>query len=526
MHDFDGYQHYHDDSGAVIAGQDDEIIWKTVGVDIGSSTSQLVFSLIILARDDARYVVVRRSILHQSEVILTPYSSPEIINAKRLASFIDDQYRQAGLTRDEIDTGAVILTGLALSTSNSRAIAEAIADDSGRFVAISAGDVLEARLAASGAGIAAISADQAGLIVHIDIGGGTTKLSAWQQGKLLGLAAIDVGARLVTFDQSRRVVRIEAPCEPLISKLKSGAIKAGEIADQASIEALCGVMAEEVLRYAGIHADAPRWPHLLRTPPLFKNHHHDHDHDHSDDHHEHGHENHDHSHHPARVDGVIFTGGVSEYVYGRETEVFGDLGLPLGQAIRARLKISGVSLIPFERGIRATVLGVSQHSIQLSGNTIFVSDPALLPLRNVPVLLPALNLSADELNAQDVADAIALSFWAINEGVQTQLAIAIPWQGSATFARLSILAEVLVQTLSPRLKDNDPIIVIVDGDIAGVLGSHLSEAVATAVNGTRGVICLDSVSVNELDHIDIGAMVPKTRALPVAIKSLLFSTHS
>jgi ethanolamine utilization protein EutA len=516
MHDMHGFTHYHDSSGKTIPGEDDEIEWTTVGVDIGSSTSQLVFSRIRLARDDAHYVVVERAILHQSEVILTPYTSPEIIDSVRLALFIDQQYQLAGITREEIDTGAVILTGLALSTSNSRAIADAVADDSGKFVAVSAGDILEAKLAASGAGVAALSLDIDDTVVHIDIGGGTTKLSAWKKGRLQGLAAMDVGARLVTFDVERRIVRIEVPAQKILKDLGLD-LQVGKVADTSQIEVLVEAMANEVLIQAGILSHAAKWPMLLRTTPLLANFEHTHDH------HDHGLHRHDHKlhrHHHENIEAAIFSGGVSEYIYGREKKVFGDLGLPLGLAINRLLKQTPVRLLTFEGGIRATVLGVSQHSIQLSGNTVYVSDDALLPLRNIPVLLPDLDLSPDDLNIEKLIASITASFKAF-EGLANfnSLAIAIPWQGSATYQRLSVLASAIVATLHKNLAPQHPLVLILDGDIAGVLGARLEEE----LNGRRGIICLDAIEVNEFDHVDIGEFVPKTRALPVAIKSLLFS---
>ena len=149
MHDGpDGHYHYFGDP---LAGYDDVVVWTTGGFDVGSSTSQIVFSRVTLARDDSRYVVTQRTTLHESAVILTPYQSDEVIDASCLGRFVSKEFAAAGLTRADIDAGAVILTGLALATHNSRAVAEAIADDSGKFVAVSAGDLLEARLAASGA---------------------------------------------------------------------------------------------------------------------------------------------------------------------------------------------------------------------------------------------------------------------------------------------------------------------------------------------------------------------------------------
>jgi ethanolamine utilization protein EutA len=222
------------------------------------------------------------------------------------------------------------------------------------------------------------------------------------------------------------------------------------------------------------------------------------------------------------IEAVIFSGGVSEYIYGREKRTFGDLGMPLGRAIRAQIDTLAVKLLPFERGIRATVLGVSQHSVQLSGNTIFVSRPDSLPLRNVPVLLPRIDLNAAELDRDQLrrglSEAIVLHGNS-GSGSARAPALAIHWQGSATFQRLDTLARAIAESLEPCLTKKDACMIIVEGDVAGVLGARLERV----LQGRHAVICLDGIHVHEFDHIDLGSFAANTRALPVIVKSLLFS---
>jgi ethanolamine utilization protein EutA len=491
MHDGpDG--HHHDDDDP-IAGYDDVILWNTAGFDVGSSTSQIVFSRVTLARDDTKYVIAQRDILHESEVILTPYRSHDVIDGERLAWFVSRQFEAANLTKDDIDAGAVILTGIALSAHNSRAIADAIADESGKFVAVSAGDMLEARLAASGAGIATLSKGVEGVLVHIDVGGGTTKLSAWSRGKLKSVAALDVGARLLLLDATGRVLRLDPQWMRVAADLGLD-LRPGLPAGAATIERLCDALAEEVLRHAGVVPEPPKWPHLLRTPPLFRT-------------------------RQGNARAVVFSGGVSEYVYEREPRTFGDVGLPLGSAFKRRVAERRIDLLPLARGIRATVLGVSQHSMQLSGNTVYVSDRNVLPLRNVPVLLPECDLRPAELSAERISRAIEDAAADIGIGPNASLAVAVRWHGSATYPRLRALARGISTTLDRLLRPAHPLIVIVDGDIAGVLGSHLSDE----IGGARSIVCVDAVDVHEFDHIDIGQFAPRTQALPVIVKTLLFS---
>src|SRR5438270_12773832 len=174
--------------------EEDRIVLTSVGVDIGSSTSHLLFSLLELERQDTRYVTVRRDVLYQSEILLTPYRGTTTIDQQALKTFIDRQYAQARLTRDQVDTGALILTGVALLRDNARAIADLFAEEAGRFVAVSAGDNLEATMAAHGSGAAERSAGADRTILNVDVGGGTTKLVICQAVAGGGAAALCVWA--------------------------------------------------------------------------------------------------------------------------------------------------------------------------------------------------------------------------------------------------------------------------------------------------------------------------------------------
>jgi len=189
--------------------EEDRIVLTSVGVDIGSSTSHLLFSRLELERQDTRYVTVRRDVLYQSEILLTPYRGTTTIDQQALKTFIDRQYAQARLTRDQVDTGALILTGVALLRDNARAIAELFAEEAGRFVAVSAGDNLEATMAAHGSGAVQLCETQRHGVMNLDIGGGTTKVVICRDGHTDELMAMDVGARLVAFDSDGVVTRLE-----------------------------------------------------------------------------------------------------------------------------------------------------------------------------------------------------------------------------------------------------------------------------------------------------------------------------
>src|SRR5438128_4628828 len=188
---------------------EDEIVVLSVGVDIGSSTSHLVFSRIVLERLDSRYVVTTRETFYQSDILLTPYSTGEDIDSDALGAFIERQYKDAKVDPDEIDTGALILTGVAVRRRNARKIGELFARQAGKLVAVSAGDNLETVMAAYGSGAVARSIRDKATVMNVDVGGGTSKIAVCIDGRVADLTAVDVGARLVCLDDGRKIVRIE-----------------------------------------------------------------------------------------------------------------------------------------------------------------------------------------------------------------------------------------------------------------------------------------------------------------------------
>src|SRR5487761_1397528 len=199
--------------------QDLTVRLTTVGIDIGSATSQLNFSLIELQRIEARFVVTKRDLIYESDIMITPYLDATTIDTDRLNTFLDEQYAKADMTNDDIDSGAIILTGLALAKHNSRAIADLFSEHAGKFVAVSAGDAIESTLACRGAGIERLSQETGQSIVNIDMGGGTIKYAYVTKGKLARVGAIDIGARLVTTDENDRVLKIEAPAAMMLDTL-------------------------------------------------------------------------------------------------------------------------------------------------------------------------------------------------------------------------------------------------------------------------------------------------------------------
>ena len=472
--------------------EEDEITLTSVGVDIGSSTSHLVFSRLELERQNTRYVIVKRTVLRESEILLTPYvDDGATIDADALGAFIDRQYREAGLERADIDTGALILTGVAVLRSNARAIGELFAADAGKFVAVSAGDGMEATMAAHGSGAVAESGRSGGVVMNIDVGGGTTKVAICRAGVVLEVTSIDAGARLLAFDGAGVVTRIEAAGRAHATEAGVAA-EVGSKLTEDDMAAVASVMArriEEVVSLGEISAETKA---LLRLPPLaFR----------------------------GKVDTVIFSGGVSEFIYGRERDGFGDLGPQLAAEVKARVAKLGAMVMVPAAGIRATVIGASQYTIQVSGSTIFISPLDAVPVRNIPVVTPEVDLTADVIDPATVADGIVRGLRRLDlVGATSPVALAVHWGGSATFDRLDGFCRGVVRAMQPVLDAGNPLVLVSDGDIGGLVGLHLREELGLA----SPVVSIDGIELREFDYVDVGELIPSSGAVPVVIKSLVF----
>lgn len=509
-----GLEHQHDDGGdhdhdhddfTSTPGEQDQTLWmqdnvilNSVGIDIGSAGTQVMFSKIHLQRISdqlsTRYVVVSREQLYQSPSTLTPYQSETRIDARALGDIIERAYDAAGLRADQIDAGAVILTGEALRRENGQAIAEVLAEQGGEFVCATAGHHMESMLAVFGSGAARRSHDAGTRILNIDIGGGTTKLGLVHKGELEATAAVHLGGRLLVVDDSGRITRLD-PAGRAHARRAGFDWQVGSVVRRQELSHVAQAMADALIRVLKQEFTQVDLDELLLTDPL-----------------------------PSLrdVDGIMFSGGVGEYVYGREPRDFGDLGKLFGEAIRARLDQGQLPwpLLAAGECLRATVLGASEYSVQLSGNTTFISEPGvLLPRKNLQVVSLPLALG-EQIDAHEVAHALQRSFVRhdLVEGEQ-DCALALRWSGMPTYERLSALAMGLLDAMPKTLRCGRSIFVVVDGDIALTLG-HLLKADPRV---TGEVLVIDGVALWDFDYIDLGRIRMPSLTVPVTVKSLVFS---
>ena len=503
MHDLE-FEHVHVDD-AVETREVREAIWAadnveltTVGIDIGSSTSHLMFARVHLSRLatglSSRFVVVERKILWQSPILLTPYLSDFTIDTAKLAEFISRCYADADLERAKVDSGAVVLTGEALKRKNARAIADLFSEESGKFVCASAGHHMECQMAAHGSGAIKLSASRGATVLNVDIGGGTTKLALIRNGELLATVAIAVGGRLIV-EGAEGLTRIEEPAIEVARSLGLD-LKLGQKLDPRDRARMVARMSELIFAMMNRAAPDALTARLLVTEPWPKQL--------SD----------------LKIDAITFSGGVAEYLYGREREQFGDFGFDLAHELRHALAHHRVAAAIWDpgQGIRATVIGAAQFSVQTSGNTIMIADRKLLPLHNLPVL-PCRSDLAGEIDARAVAaqvrDALAQSD--VEDGASA-IALAFRWQDDPLHARLAALAKGICAAVPKTLAAGLPLVLLIDGDIGLSLGRVIHFETAPGAN----VVAIDGVQLKQFDYVDVSAVIEASNVVIVIIKSLLF----
>jgi ethanolamine utilization protein EutA len=489
----------------------------SVGIDIGSSTSHLMFSKIYLQlvgeAPDVRSVMVAREILWRSPILLTPYLPNNTIDIQALNDFFAEAYGAVDATTNEIDTGAVILTGEALKRVNARTIATLFAKEAGKFVCASAGHHMEAMLAANGSGTVARSRRDKRTLLNVDIGGGTTKLALVRDGLVVGTAAVAIGARVIARDADGRLTRIDEPAR-IVADALGIALTLGEPLAPADEQRIVQTWTEILTGLVQRKPPEGLAAKLMLTDPL------------PDD--------------PA-PQALTFSGGVSEYIFQREERDFGDLGLPLAKAIRTALNRGTFGLpaiVDPNLGILATAVGASQFNVQ-GGVNAYVSDESVLPLVNVPVLVPRIALG-EEVSGEAVAVSIreCLTRADLTEGEQA-VAVAFTVEGTDLPESLvPTLAEGIRAALPGTLAGDLPLVAIVNQVVshrfvtpvtdlhafkrnrpAARLGALLKEELGAAC----GIVAMEGVHLSDLDFIDVAEMIHPSEVVPVTVKSLLFA---
>lgn len=477
----------------------------TVGIDIGTTTSQFVVSRLLLQNSATatrlpRVEIVRRSLAFASEVQFTPFKKDGLIDGEKLASMLDDFYRHNGIGRESIDSGALIITGQTAAAQNARDITKALASHAGDFVVESAGPHLESILAAHGSGAVDSSRVSGRTILNIDIGGGTTNIALVRAGEISGTLGFDLGGRELLVEKIAAGYRLTVPENTAGEKLlewfalKNGAVvQADDLFEIALYQAerLTRLLAGErpALTLAGLTLNAEEnFFDLLKD---------------------------------TYIDQYRLSGGVAHLI--RESAPsenltpYGDLGLVLARALQ-RLLLSGNREIEISAdAIRATVVGAGMHSLQISGSTIDAARD-YLPIKNIRLLHIKTRGDLHEAIEQALfeRDLSWSDFSTRNIGLVLRDIDAI----DTDFEDLQEICK-RIATVFSRV-DCKWLIIITLSDLALGLSQILRQMLPN-----KRIITVDGIDASRGDYLDLGRVSGESegtfaRNIPVVVKTLLF----
>lgn len=466
----------------------------SVGVDVGSSTSHLVFSNLFLKRDETsktrRFRIEDRKIVYQGRITNTPLLNDRTIDILRLAAFFKEEYRRAGIDPGEIKSGAVIVTGESARKENAAEITAALSNDAGRFVAATAGPNFESMLAAMGSGATLRSRETGRTIVACDIGGGTSNIAIVQKGQTVATGCLSVGGRLVGIKPDGTIWRIDEPARKVMRHLGlnyrvGDRIEPGDkkqIARQ-MIDVLCEALQGPVTSALGRQL-------MLGPDPVF----------------------------PARIDEYSFSGGVAELMYGALNNCE-DIGHLLAGELNLRLPQLPAPAVEPASKIRATVIGAGAYSLSISGCSGFMDEQIQFPIRNVPVL--RVDVDRSRLSKEHVVSEIHAAYrrFDFQEGEDVvALYFVDPVQPS--YPKMELFSRALEAALPNSTRNKLPVILVFDTDIACGVGNVLRRETSMKNN----LLSMDELSLKEGDWIDIGEPLVGGQVFPVTVKSLVFSS--
>ena len=467
--------------------------FNSVGIDIGSTTTQMVFSRLTLGFVEEKHKIdiVKREVTHLSEINFTPFHEDYTINTRKLGEILKTSYEKAGYIPSDIDTGAIIITGVATLRKNAEKILELFSEEMGRFVVATAGPNYEAILAAHGSGAMDLSDRGMNTVMNVDVGGGTTKIAVVRRGEVLGTGSIYVGARHVVLDNTGKALRVEEPAE-IVANANGFKLVEGEKVSLEQQKIMAVSLAEVLFEVIQGRPSSSLTEKLMQTSPLRFD---------------------------GKIDFIMFSGGVSEYIYGYENRGFGDIGILLGEEIRRRICKLPMRLIEPKERIRATVIGESQYTLQVSGTTNVITNLDLLPMRNLPVVAPKFNSSV--LSREEMKEEIwaAINMHDLDPALDAfSLAFTRSVINQPSYKLMKDVSEAIISVLEGKVEVGAPVILVFEADIGMGIGRVIQEEVSPGC----ALLSIDEIRLDDFNYVDIGEPAGDRGFIPVIIKSLVF----
>ena len=471
----------------------------SVGIDVGTSTTQVVFSK--LQMDNAggyfsvpRVAIVDKEVVYKSEVYMTPLKTDVLIDTDALRDIVAAEFRKAGYRPEDTDSGAVIITGESARKENSDAVLKSLSDFAGDFVVSAAGPDMESLIAGKGSGAWQYSMDHHCRVANLDIGGGTTNVVLFEDGETLARGCLDIGGRLICMNPQGIITKV-SPAAAVMAQAAGVSVSVGDRCDELKLTAVTRQMAAALNAYLGVGTkDIDAILRQIKTPG-------------SSD-----------FPRPEKVQAVFFSGGVADLIYheSADTWVYGDIGVLLGRAIReSRLFTDFQKMEPGET-IRATVVGAGTYTTTISGSTITYSDD-IFPLKNIPVIKLDEELQ-EACFAGETEPVIRRIQWALGQNDAEHFILAMPGKRDPGYTEMKRAAASIRQIMDRVQPPGEPILLVIESDIAKAMGQMIRQQ----PDLKRQVVAIDSIHVEDGEYVDMGKPMMNGMVIPVVVKTLIF----
>ena len=476
----------------------------SVGIDVGTSTTQVVFSK--LQMDNAggyfsvpRVAIVDKEVVYKSEIYMTPLKTDVLIDTEALRDIVAAEFRKAGYRPEDTDSGAVIITGESARKENSDAVLKSLSDFAGDFVVSAAGPDMESLIAGKGSGAWQYSMDHHCRVANLDIGGGTTNVVLFEDGETLARGCLDIGGRLIRMNPQGIITKV-SPAAAVMAQAAGVSVSVGDRCDELKLTAVTRQMAAALNAYLGVGTDtsaggkADTILRQIKTPG-------------SSD-----------FPRPEKVQAVFFSGGVADLIYheSADTWAYGDIGVLLGRAIReSRLFTDFQKMEPGET-IRATVVGAGTYTTTISGSTITYSDD-IFPLKNIPVIKLDEELQ-EACFAGETEPVIRRIQWVLGQNDEEHFILAMPGKRNPGYMEMKRAAASIRQIMDRVQPPGEPILLVIESDIAKAMGQMIRQQ----PDLKRQVVAIDSIHVEDGEYVDMGKPMMNGMVIPVVVKTLIF----
>ena len=471
----------------------------SVGIDVGTSTTQVVFSK--LQMDNAggyfsvpRVAIVDKEVVYKSEVYMTPLKTDVLIDTDALRDIVAAEFRKAGYRPEDTDSGAVIITGESARKENSDAVLKSLSDFAGDFVVSAAGPDMESLIAGKGSGAWQYSMDHHCRVANLDIGGGTTNVVLFEDGETLARGCLDIGGRLICMNPQGIITKV-SPAAAVMAQAAGVSVSVGDRCDELKLTAVTRQMAAALNAYLGVGTkDIDAILRRIKTPgssdfPV-----------------------------PEKVQAVFFSGGVADLIYheSADTWAYGDIGVLLGRAIRESRLFTDLQKMEPGETIRATVVGAGTYTTTISGSTITYSDD-IFPLKNIPVIKLDEELQ-EACFAGETEPVIRRIQWVLGQNDEEHFILAMPGKRNPGYTEMKRAAASIRQIMDRVQPPGEPILLVIESDIAKAMGQMIRQQ----PDLKRQVVAIDSIHVEDGEYVDMGKPMMNGMVIPVVVKTLIF----